>query len=524
VLALRADLVGEDERALLRAAARVSLTGGRGTLAEQVLRRYRADTGYAPARTEGPPRDPPPALKAPPGLEFFNGLGGFADGGREYLIALGPGQCTPAPWINVLANPSFGCMVSESGGGSAWSLNSRENPLTPWSNDPVSDPPGEAFYLRDEDGGALWSPTALPIRVAGAGYLIRHGQGYSRFEHASHGIHSELLVCVDPADPVKVSRLTLRNDSGRPRRLAVAAYAEWALGLPRESAAPHVVTWQDPDTGALCAANPWSAEFGQRVAFADLSGAPLTSWTCSRAEFLGRNGALDAPAGLLIKKPWGRRAGPALDPCAALLAAVELAPGASAELVFLLGQGANQEEAAALVRQHRPAAAEALERVRQAWEPMLDTLQISTPDRGLDLLVNRWLPYQSLSCRVWARAAFYQAGGAYGFRDQLQDVMALALLRPELARAHILRAAERQFPEGDAQHWWHPPLGRGVRTHCSDDRVWLPYAVAHYLAVTGDAAVLDEALPFLVGQPLAPGQEDAYRTYALTAALNCGFR
>ncbi|WP_254899519.1 GH36-type glycosyl hydrolase domain-containing protein [Methylomagnum ishizawai] len=515
VAVVRADWLDEADRLLLRSSARVVLAGWRGTLAEQLLRRARGPAGYAPLRRPwtgaGPADLDALAGPDPSTLEFFNGLGGFTDGGRDYVVRLGPGQSTPLPWTNVIANPDFGFLVTESGGGYTWSLNSRENPLTPWSNDPVGDPPGEAFYLRDEDSGELWCPTALPIRVEGGHYLIRHGQGYSRFDHASHGIHSALTQCVDPADPVKVSILRLRDTSGRPRRLSVVAYAEWALGNSRPAAAPYVVTESDPATGALLARNPWSAEFGGRVAFADLGGRP-TAWTASREEFLGRNGGLDAPAGLLGRRAGlRRRCGAGLDPCAALQTGIELGPGGTAEVVFLLGQGADRAGALDLIRRHRAIpAAETLERARRAWDERLGALQIQTPDRGLDLLVNRWLVYQALGCRVWARAAFYQAGGAYGFRDQLQDGMALAAADPAGVRAHLLRAAGRQFPEGDVQHWWHPPTGRGVRTHCSDDRLWLPVAAVRYLDVSGDAAVLDEEIPFIDGPPLPPEREDAY--------------
>jgi cyclic beta-1,2-glucan synthetase len=426
------------------------------------------------------------------------------------VIVLDNGQWTPSPWINVIANAEFGFMVSESGSGCTWCGNSRENLLTPWSNDPVSDAPGEVFYVRDDETNALWSPTALPIRVDNANYVIRHGQGYSRFEHASHGIHSELLQFVSPDDPVKISSLTLTNVSGRTRRLTVAAYVEWVLGASRTVTAPHIVTELDPETGALFAYNPWSIEFGQRVAFADLSGTQIR-WTGNRAEFIGRNGSLDAPAGLLSSHGLKNRLGAGLDPCAALETMIELAPDARVEIVFLLGQGDDRAHASDLIQRYRATeTARTFTQVQQSWEHMLTKVQVKTPDRELDLMLNRWLLYQTLSCRMWARAAFYQVGGAFGFRDQLQDSMALVVARPDLTRAHLLRAAARQFGEGDVQHWWHPPTGRGVRTRFSDDRVWLPYAVAHYIKVSGDAGILGEPVAFLEGPALAPEQDDAY--------------
>ncbi|HTO53074.1 MAG TPA: glucoamylase family protein [Myxococcota bacterium] len=509
VFVLRSDLISVETRALLQSVARVVLVSRRGSLAEQLARLREREPGRAPAeRRRSAPR-PPESVRRQTGLEFYNGLGGFAAGGREYVTTLGPGQWTPAPWINVVANPSFGFQTSVEGGGSTWSENSRENQLTPWSNDPVSDRPGQIFYVRDDDDGALWGPTALPIRDESALYVARHGQGYSRFEHTSHGIALELLEYVPPADPLKISRLSLRNVSGRTRRLSVTAYVEWVLGASRSASAPFVISELDPESGALFARNPWSASFGSRVAFADLAGRQ-TSWTADRREFLGRNGSLEAPAALVGDSPLSGRIGAALDPCAALGTSFELRANASLELVFFLGQAASAAEARSLIARYRATDLDAvLGTVTRGWDDVLGAVQVRTPDRALDVLFNRWLLYQTLACRVWARSAFYQAGGAYGFRDQLQDGMALVLSKPELTRAHLLRAAARQFVEGDVQHWWLPESGRGVRTRISDDRAWLPYAVSQYIAVTGDAAVLDEKVPFLEG-PALHAESEAY--------------
>jgi len=509
IFVMRRDQLTLEDNQLLKTAARVVLVSSRGTLAEQLLRRPSPASAYVAPKIVADNKARSPVLAIPP-LEFFNGLGGFTEDGREYVIVLDNGQWTPAPWLNVIANPDFGFTVSEVGSGCTWSGNSRENQLTPWSNDPVSDGPGEVLYIRDEDTGEFWTPTALPIRVANASYVIRHGQGYSRFEHASHGIHSELLQFVSPDDPVKFSVLTLTNVSGRKRKLSVTAYIEWVLGASRSVTAPHIITELDAATGALFAFNSWDAEFGERIAFADLRGLQK-NWTCNRAEFVGRNSSLEAPAALLTTKPLKCRLGAGLDSCAVLQTMLELAPNGRIEIVLLLGQGQDRIQASELVQRYRTAAvADTFNQVTQSWDLILNKVQVKTPDRELGILLNRWLLYQTLSCRMWARAAFYQAGGAFGFRDQLQDSMAMTVTRPDLSRAHILRAAARQFAEGDVQHWWHPPTGRGVRTHFSDDRVWLPYVVAHYLKVSGDVNVLDEALPFLEGEVLKPEQEDAY--------------
>ncbi len=529
VFVLRSDLLAPEARDVLFAATRAMLVGRNGTLADQIVRRESRRAPAAamtPKAAKAPKALEPPAAAVPPpqlGLELWNGLGGFGNGGCEYGILLREGQWTPAPWINVIANPGFGFLVSESGSGYTWADNSRENQLTPWSNDPVSDPAGEAFYVRDEENGRLWSPTVLPIRQANGTYVARHGQGYSRFEHSSHGIDLELLQFVPLADPVKISRLSITNRDSRLRRLSVTACVDWVLGPSRGATAPFIVTSLDPVTGALLARNSWNAEHGGRLAFADLRG-KQTSWTGDRAELLGRNGTPAHPAALERGDRLSGRVGAGLDPCGALQTVVELRPGARAEIVFTLGQGGQEggmEEVRTLIERYRRAdLEEVLAEVTRSWDDLAAAVQVKTPDRAMDLLLNRWLLYQTLSCRVWARTAFYQAGGAYGFRDQLQDVMALAVARPEIAREQILRAASRQFVEGDVQHWWHPPSGKGVRTHISDDLLWLPFVALHYAEVTGDVAVLDEVVPFLEGPPVPAGLDDAY--FAPTMARETG--
>ena len=510
VYILRTDLITPASRALLFSVARVVLSGQRGSLATQ-LERHREPEQQAPPlakRTEAvlvPPEIAPPA-----GVEYFNGLGGFADDGREYLTILGPGQSTPAPWVNVIANEQFGFMISAEGGGYTWARNSRENQLTPWSNDPVSDRPGEVLYLRDEDTGELWGPTALPIRDPDTTYTARHGQGYSRFEHSARGIELDLLVFVPNEDPVKLSRLRVRNASRQKRRLSITAYVECVLGSARSTTAPYIITSLDSASGALMASNPWSTVSAGGVLFADLRG-KQTEWTCDRREFLGRHGTLERPAVLTGSSPWSRRVGAGLDPCCALKTELELDVDETAEVVFVLGEATQVAEAQALIARYRTVDLDQIfQQVIALWNDVLGRVQVKTPERALDLMLNRWLLYQSLSCRVWARSGFYQASGAYGFRDQLQDGMALALSRPALTRQHLLRAAGRQFVQGDVQHWWLPRTGQGVRTRISDDRAWLAYTAAHYLRVSGDRTLLDEPVAFLEGQALRPGEADAY--------------
>jgi cyclic beta-1,2-glucan synthetase len=507
VFVLRADLVSIEVRTLLQSVARAVLQGRRGSLSEQLKRRVEA--AVSPARPLPPSASPEPAPPRPD-LEFWNGLGGFAAGGREYVTILGEEQWTPAPWVNVVANPSFGFQTSVEGGGYTWSGNSRENQLTAWSNDPVGDRPGEVLYVRDEEDGVLLGPTALPIRNEAGHYVARHGQGYSRFEHASHGLSLELLQYVPLGDPIKISRLKIQNRTGRARRLSVTAYVEWVLGPSRGASAPFVATEIDPDTGALLARNPWRTGFGERVAFADLAGQQL-AWTGDRTEFLGRNGTLESPAALRSDEPLSGRVGAGLDPCGALQSWLELEPHGTAEIVFFLGETTSKPEALALVARYRRTDLDAVFRaVAEHWDEVLGAVQVRTPDRSIDLLLNRWLLYQTLACRVWARSAFYQASGAYGFRDQLQDGMALALSKPELTREHLLRAAGRQFVAGDVQHWWLPHSGQGVRTRIADDRVWLSYTAEHYVRTTGDRGILDELVPFLEGPALREGEHDSY--------------
>jgi len=512
----RTDIIPEADRILLHAAARVVIVPERGTLAEQLTRREIEEPLPADFAPRGPERVYAEGPVETPELSFFNGLGGFSQDGREYVTILRAGQWTPAPWANVVANElDFGFQVTETGGGYTWSANSRENRLTPWSNDAVSDPPGEAIYLRDEESGAVWTPTPLPVRGDDP-YVIRHGQGYTVFEHTSHGITQELLLFAPTDAPVKISLLRLRNRTNETRRLSVTSYSELVLGVERGASAPFCITEFDKESGAIFARNPYNNEFAARVAFA-AAGAREITITCDRKEFLGRNGSPARPAALR-RDALSNRANAGLDPCAAIQTVIELPPGATREVVFMLGETETREEARAVVERFRRLSAvnEAFERVLARWDEMLETVEVRTPDTALNTILNRWLPYQTLACRVLARSAFYQSGGAYGFRDQLQDTMALVYARPDLTRAQILRAAAHQFKEGDVQHWWHPPTGRGVRTRFSDDLLWLPYVTSFYMSATGDAGVLDEMVSFLEAPPLEPGQDESYTQPAVS--------
>jgi cellobiose phosphorylase len=504
--------ISKEELIALQAAARVVLVAARGTLRQQlaattpVVAKPRLLSPSQQFREE--PSAPLPFME----LKYFNGLGGFTEDGKEFVIYLGPGRQTPLPWINIMANSKFGAFVSESGAECLWGRNSQNDRLTPWFNDAISDPPGTAIYIRDDDIGVVWSPTAQPIREKDA-YRARHGHGYTTFEHNSHAIEQQLLTFVPVDDsggvPVRLQRLRLRNTSSRPRKLTITSYATLVLGSDPEETGMHVVTKWDLQSQSLFARNSYNPEFCECITFATSSPTPA-SFTGDRAAFIGRNRSLRDPAALQHVRLTGD-IGAGLDPCAALQVVVEIDPGETAEMTFLLGQADDEEKARAIVNRFRdPANIEAaFQETRQWWDRLLSTIEVETPELSTNFLLNRWLLYQTLSCRVWGRSAFYQSSGAYGFRDQLQDVMALVHAAPEIARDHILRAAARQFVEGDVQHWWHPESGAGVRTRISDDLLWLPFVTAHYVRTTGDAAILDRMVPFLEGKPLEQQQTES---------------
>ncbi len=503
--------ISSEDRILFQTVARAIITDSRGALAEQLYRRGIVEVALPhlnPTRTHRPE---PKVVAALPrhDLIFFNGIGGFTPDGKEYVITTAQDQVTPAPWVNVLANPHFGTIISESGLAYTWSENAHEFRLTPWNNDPVGDSSGEAFYLRDEERGHFWSPMPLPSQGA-MPYVTRHGFGYSVFEHTERGIRSEVWVYVALDAPVKFTVLKVRNESGRSRRLSVTGYVEWVLGDLRPKSAMHVITEIDPTSGALFARNSYNSEFSGRIAFFDVDDVTRTV-SGDRAEFIGRNGTLRNPAALRRTR-LSNKVGAALDPCATIQVPFELADGQEREIIFRLGTGRDTNDAVNLVHRFRGSAAARgeLETVWQYWNHTHGAVQVETPDMAVNIMANGWLLYQTLACRLWARSGYYQSGGAFGFRDQLQDVMALIHTQPHLVREHLLLCAARQFKEGDVQHWWHPPFGRGVRTHCSDDFLWLVMATCRYVLSTGDTGVLDEPVNFIEGRPVNTDEDSYY--------------
>ncbi|WP_404477659.1 GH36-type glycosyl hydrolase domain-containing protein [Novosphingobium sp. BL-52-GroH] len=510
---------GDGDRAqFLERAAQIVLDETAGALGDQLVR---ADSPqlrsphFEPIGGGAPP-SPGSGMRPLEELAFDNGFGGFAPGGEAYVIHLKPGETTPAPWSNVLANGGFGSIVTEGGLGFTWAINSGENRLTPWANDPVRDPQTEILYLRDEENARLWTPTPQPAG-AGTACRIRHGAGFTSWESSCEGLDQEVLVFVPVDDPVKIVRLRLHNLLPHARRITATYYAEWLLGAVQGEPAPLRTAHYDAEVHALMANNPWTEEFNERTAFLT-SSRPPHSLTTSRRDFMGRDGNPRRPEALLNWDLGGRQRSAGADCCGAFQVHLDIAPGQTGEVVFVLGQGDDQVHARTLVRRWQDSAEvePALQQCRDDWDRRLGAVKVKTFDPAFDILVNRWLPYQTMSARLRARAGFYQAGGAFGYRDQLQDVLALLHADPDLARRHILSAAAHQFEEGDVLHWWHPPLDRGVRTHCSDDLLWLPYVTAAYVEATGDAGILLEEAPFLRGPPLASDEADRYARFDVT--------
>ncbi len=503
------DQVSAEDRVLFQTVARVIISDARGSLEDQINKRTTAKItipAFSATKDYSFSRD---KMIVPADLLFFNGTGGFTPDGKEYVIVSRRDKPTPLPWINVIANKNFGTIVSESGGGYTWMENAHEYRLSPWNNDPVGDGGGEAFYIRDEETGLFWSPMPYPSHSV-TGYLVHHGFGYSTFEHSEDGIFTETKVFVDCEAPVKFVSIKISNRSGRTRKLSATGYVEWVLGALRPSSMMHIVTDIDTTSGAIIARNCYNAEFGSRVAFFDTDDIQR-HYTTDRVEFLGRNHSLENPDAMHRTSLSGKT-GAGFDPCAALQVPIELESGREKEIVFRLGAGKDQREAFDVIKKFEgsKAAEASLKRVQQFWSDRLQAVQIDTPDPSLNILANGWLIYQVMSCRLWGRSGFYQSGGAFGFRDQLQDVLALLHIDPRLTRHQILISASRQFREGDVQHWWHPPLGRGVRTLCSDDFMWLPYVTSRYVAATGDAGILDEQVSFIQGRPLNVKEESYY--------------
>jgi len=519
VFVRRGEQMSEEDRILLQTVARVVLLDDAGTLVEQVNRRIRSES-FIPnlkptKRIVGTSQK---ILSPRRDLTYFNGLGGFSPDGREYVICQNAGESTPAPWVNVIANAQLGTVVSESGSGYTWAGNSHEFRLTTWNNDPVSDTCSEAIYIRDEETGHYWSPSPSPARGQNA-YVTRHGFGYSIFDYSEDGIDTELSIYVSIDEPVKFAALKISSRSGRPRQLSITSFWEWVLGDVRSKSMMHVSTEIDPVTNAIFARNPYSPEFADQIAFVDCSETTRT-YTGDRSEFIGRNGTMAEPAAMKRVR-FSNRIGAGLDPCAAIQTQIVLEDMEEKTIVFTMGSTHSEANARQLVQRFRGTenAYRALEGVWHFWSQTLGAVYVETPDPAVNFLTNGWLMYQTLACRMWARSGFYQSGGAYGFRDQIQDAMAMVHSQPALLREHLLRAASRQFREGDVQHWWHPPVGRGVRTHFSDDYLWLPLAVCRYVQTTGDTGVLDERVPFLSSRALRADEEAYYDLPQITSEL-----
>ncbi|ERI94105.1 glycosyltransferase family 36 [Clostridiales bacterium oral taxon 876 str. F0540] len=444
-------------------------------------------------------------------LEYFNGYGGFDTEKDRYTIILKDYKNTPAPWINVISNGEFGFHVSESGNSYTWYKNSRENKITPWSNDPVTDPPAEALYLRDEATGKLWSITPKPIRDDGQ-YLTEHGFGYSNFKHTAYGITGEITYFVPVDESVKIGIVKLRNNSIKERKLSLTYYAQLVLGVYPQQTAQYISTYINKDNQFIYAQNPYSEHFGKDFAYLKLSGGNETSFTGNRKEFLGRGRSMEAPEALKYEG-LSNNVGSGYDPCMACNTKVTIKAGEEASIIVMLGQKDNLKHIKTITESfsNLERVEEKLIEAKNFWKDLLHRVQVKTPDKTMDIMLNGWLMYQTLSCRYWSRTAFYQSGGAVGFRDQLQDVMAIGYLEPNYAREHIVYSASRQFIEGDVQHWWHPVVNSGIRTRFSDDLLWLPYVTIDYIKNTGDYSILDEISSYLIDEPLKEGEDERYK-------------
>jgi cyclic beta-1,2-glucan synthetase len=484
---------------------------------EIVLRRENSTTKRAQAwrGTAGSPS--PNAVIPPREIQFANPYGGFTEDGREYVIQLQPGKdghlnLPPMPWNNVIANENIGFIASETGAGNTWSSNSRLNRLTPWLNDPVCDPHCEVLYLRDRDSAEFWSLTPGPT-PGSVGYEVCHGWGYSTYHHIRGDLEQEVTLFVPVADPVKISRIQLTNRENIPRRLSFYSYLQWELGEGLNLTQLATRTEIDPITRTIFATNVTRAEFSDAVAFTALAGAPgKINATCDRTEFLGMHGSVIAPWAVANDGELSGNAGVGLDPCAAMKVDFVLEPGQTVRFAVLLGETASPEAAKGLVEKYQVARviSDTLAEAQGFWRELNDTINVETPAAAIDLMVNGWLPYQNISCRLWGRTSPQQSGGAYGFRDQLQDASALVFHRPDLTRTQILRNAAHQFIEGDVLHWWHPPLSRGIRTTFSDDLLWMPMLACEYVEATGDTGIWEERVRYLTAEELPPGEPEVY--------------
>ena len=520
VFVVRDDLMDEGRAQALLAASRVVLHARNGKIVDQVNRAVSLFANpLSPDSGEGDWQGLPPMTSLEEttqtsangdGLLFWNGFGGFDAATGEYVIRLNGRMTTPHPWINVIANEQFGFHVSAEGGGFTWSQNSRDYQITPWSNDPVVDRPGEAFYVVDPENNRNYATVAGLNTDPTARFETRHGMGYSILASQHDDLDIEICQTVALDAPAKFSKITLSNKTATPRRLKVYGYAEWVLGNNRQKTAPYVLASHDEKTGALFATNPYDINYPGRFAFLMGQGT-LGAFTANRREFIGRNGTIALPQAVAQPQVLSGSLETDGDPCAALMFEIELPANGSADITFVLGEGENKDAAMSRATDMRLRSFDAtLEASKSFWKEFTGKLQVTSPDPAFDHLVNTWLPYQALSCRLFARAGFYQASGAFGFRDQLQDTLAFLIHSPDLARRQIINAASRQFVEGDVQHWWLPKTGAGVRTHISDDVVWLAYAVDQYIGTTGDNTILDEKISFVSGPKLPEDQHDAF--------------
>lgn len=503
--------IAKDDIELLMAISRLVIDSEKGSLINQIKEREEKEIELEALDTRELLFDEKEKILKVKDLEFFNGFGGFDLNENKYTIVLKDKRNTPAPWINVISNKEFGFHVSESGSSYTWYKNSRENKLTPWSNDPITDPATEALYLRDEITGSVWSISPKPIRDDGE-YVIHHGFGYSSFVHEAYGIYGEMTMFAPMDENVKLCIVKVKNNSSIERSLSLTYYAQLTIGVVPQQTSQYVSTYINEKRKFIYGRNPYSEHFGNANVYLKISGGKEESFTGDRSQFLGRGESLEEPKALKAKK-FLNTTGSGVDPCLASNTKLSLKPDEEKILIVMLGANESLLDIERLIDKYSEVseAVNKLEEVKEYWSKLLGTIKVKTPDKTMDIMLNGWLMYQTIACRYWARSAFYQSGGAMGFRDQLQDSMAIGYLDSIFTKDQILRSASRQFEEGDVQHWWHPVVNSGIRTRFSDDLLWLPYVTSDYLKITGDYSILDEQVGYLKDEPLKEGEDERYK-------------
>ena len=441
-------------------------------------------------------------------LKYLNEYGGFSEEGKEYCIRVNKEEKLPTVWSHILANEQFGTLVTESMGGYTWYKNSRLNRITTWHNHPVTDIPSEAIYLQDKESKKIWSVGLNPCPDEND-YYITYGFGYAKYLHHSKGLTQRLEMFVPMDDPVKMQILNLENNELKKKKLKLVYYLKPVLGEDELKTNGYLDLKFYENSNLICMKNLNEDENFSQYLFVS-SSEKITSYTGSKSSFFGK-GNLTHPDSIdqieLNKENslWQ-------DGIIAIQCEVELEALESKKVIFTLGVGKDVLECQDLSYQYRNTSKvyEEYENTKRYWRELLGKIQVTTPLESTNILLNGWLLYQVITSRLWGKTGYYQSGGAFGFRDQLQDVLSLKYTNPEILKNQIIKHSEHQFIEGDVEHWWHEETKRGIRTKFSDDRLWLVYLTEEYLDFTGDSSILDVQIPYIAGEPLTEGTDERY--------------